>query len=453
MAQSIKHHVRACLITNPRSGHGGIDLTPALRVLDAHGWEVAVRQKRHGGYATQLAREAARKGYDVVVDCGGDGTLSEIVDGLVGTDVAVGTLPGGTVNLWTRELGISRNLRVAAMQLITAERRRVDVGKLEINGRHSQHFLLMAGLGFDAAVMARVSRPLKNRIGPLAVGIAAVEALPAFHTMPAQIEIDGVHWEGRVAQIVVGNTRRYAGFTRITPAAYVDDGLLDLCLITKASPIGTVRQIGSLLLRQRPSDANTEHYRAASIMVHAPHLLPLQIDGGSISLKKEAAADKGITFRFTSITQGISVLMPRTYDGELFHPDYSRDVRVFVPSSPTAGPLTYAQHNGNGRHATTDGMQTDGAPRLSKKERRSMRVLTVGVDCLTAARLKDGRVVTIQIQPDTTLKNRPDGKIPLLGMLSSLAEGDIVRVKGHKDRGHGVIVARSVRLFTSHAGA
>ncbi|MGZ3668161.1 MAG: YegS/Rv2252/BmrU family lipid kinase [Ktedonobacterales bacterium] len=453
MAQSTKHHVRACLITNPRSGRGGIDLTEALRVLDAQGWEVAVRQKLHGGHATQLAREAAREGYDVVVDCGGDGTLSEIVDGLVGTGVAIGTLPGGTVNLWTRELGISRNLRVAAMQLINAERRRVDVGKLEINGGHSQHFLLMAGLGFDAAVMARVSKPLKHRIGPLAVGIAAVEALPAFHMMPVQVEIDGIHWEGRVAQIIVGNTRRYAGFTRITPAAYVDDGLLDLCLITKASPISAVRQIGSLLLRQRPSDADTEHYRAASIMVHAPHLLPLQIDGGSVPLTKEGEADKGITFRFTSVTQGISVLMPRTYDGELFHPDYSRDARVFVPPSPTARQHAHTHDNGNGRHEAPKGVQTDGAPHPSKKERQSMRVLTVGVDCLTAARLPGGRVLTVQIQPDTTLKNGSDGKMPLWGMLSSLAEGDIVRVKGQKDRAHGVIVARRVRLLSSHAGA
>lgn len=448
MAQTAKHHVRACLITNPRSGHGGVDLTEALRVLDAQGWDVAVRQKLHGGHATQLAREAARDGYDVVVDCGGDGTLSEIVEGLVGTGVAVGAFPGGTVNLWTRELGISRNLRIAAMQLVNGVRHRVDVGKLEIDGRHYQHFLLMAGLGLDGAVMARVSKPLKNRIGPLAVGVAAIEALPTFHTTPVQIEIDGVHWEGDVAQILAGNTRRYAGFTRITPGAYVDDGLLDLCLITKGSPISAMRQIGSLLLRQRPSAANAEYYRAASVTVHAPHQMPLQVDGGVVSLQKEGESDKGVTFTFTVVTQGISVLMPRTYDGELFHPDSTRDGRVFVPAQSTTGQLVHAHHNDNGRHEATTG-----ATSPSKHERQSMRVLTVGVDHLTAARLKDGRVVTIQIQPDTTLKNGTGSKKPLWGMLSSLAEGDIVRVKGQKDRAqHGVIVAQRVRLLSPHAG-
>lgn len=91
--------VRACLITNPRSGRGGLDLAEALVVLEAHGWDVSVRQKRHGGEATELARSAAEGGADVVVGCGGDGTLSEIADGLAGSAVAVGAIPGGTENL------------------------------------------------------------------------------------------------------------------------------------------------------------------------------------------------------------------------------------------------------------------------------------------------------------------------------------------------------------------
>src|SRR5579871_3917151 len=156
------HTVRACLITNPRSGRGGIDLSTVLPVLRAQGWGLTVRQKLHGGHATEIAQEAADRGYDMVIGWGGDGTISEIVDGLVGTDVAVGVIPGGTVNLWARELGISTNLRRAALQLVGAERRRIDVGRLTINGRRKQHFVLMAGLGLDGAVMARVSKPLKN---------------------------------------------------------------------------------------------------------------------------------------------------------------------------------------------------------------------------------------------------------------------------------------------------
>jgi diacylglycerol kinase family enzyme len=128
--ETARRRTRACLITNPRSGHGGIDLMEILPVLDAQGWDVTVRAKQYGGHATELAQQAAAEGFNVVVDCDGDGTLSEIVGGVVGTDVAVGTLPGGTVNLWSKEVGISKRLRVAAMQLASAERHRLDVGQL-----------------------------------------------------------------------------------------------------------------------------------------------------------------------------------------------------------------------------------------------------------------------------------------------------------------------------------
>src|SRR5215831_2516032 len=88
--------VRAFLITNPKSGRGGVDLSEAITILQAHGWEVTVRQKLHGGGATELARDAVGAGYNVIVDCGGDGTLNEIVEGVAGTSAAVGTIPGGT---------------------------------------------------------------------------------------------------------------------------------------------------------------------------------------------------------------------------------------------------------------------------------------------------------------------------------------------------------------------
>ena len=312
------HPLRACLITNPRSGRGQIDLSGALTVLQAQGWEIAVRQKLHGGHAGKLARHAARDGYDVVVGCAGDGTISEIVDGLVGTDVAVGVLPGGTANLWARELGVSPRLEVAAMQLVGARRRRVDVGHVRINGRHDRHFLLMAGLGLDGAVIARVSKPLKRRLGKLAIGVAALRALPSFRSMPVRAELDGIAWQGRVSQVVVGNTRLYGGFTRITPDAFIDDGLLDICLITAAGPGAASRQFASLLLRQRPSGASAESYRAASLTITSPIALPLQIDGGAVRFKKEKPRAEGTVYSFSVRAGALTVLTPRGYNGTLF---------------------------------------------------------------------------------------------------------------------------------------
>jgi YegS/Rv2252/BmrU family lipid kinase len=315
--------VRACLVINARSTDHTLDLAEILPVLGAQGWETVVREKHEKGDAATIAREAADEGYDPIVNCGGDGTLNEIVGALVGTDVAVGTIPGGTANVWSKQVGIAQRSRVAALQLAASARVPVDVGVVEVDGKSAGHFLMMAGLGADGGVMQRASRSMKNRLGPLAVGIAAIEAIPSLRATRVEVEMDGARWEGEVSQIIVGNTREYGGFTRITGDAYADDGLLDLCLFTANGPLSAGRQVASLLVRQQPSAASSEQYRATSAVVHAAGSMPLQLDGSDV----DAGSDAGPhTYRFTLVPRGLTVLVPRTYGGEIFEhglPSYS----------------------------------------------------------------------------------------------------------------------------------
>lgn len=434
--------VRACLITNPRSGRGGIDLSEPLEVLQAHGWDVSVRHKMRGGQATELARQAARDGYDVVVNCGGDGTLSEIIDGVMDTDVAVGSLPGGTANLWAHEVGISQRLRVAALQLASAERRRVDVGHVTINGRHGQYFMLMAGLGLDGAVISRVSKPLKNLIGPAAVGLAAVQALPKFRAVPVQVTLNDTRWEGRVSQIVVGNTRRYGAFTRITPDAFVDDGQLDVCLITATDVMAAGRQFASLLLRQRPSPTSAEYYRASSITVRAPMALPLEIDGGSVSLKKMQPTTEGVVYAFTLVAQGITMLLPRTYDNQLFQSAPQLDAlprRIFALHAESA-----PQMNGDGAHA-----EKQGKAARKREHGRLMKVVAVGPATLTAASVRTGRVSTVLLQSSSRIRQGDGSRLTWEEALPNITEGDLVRVKGKRDRERGSIAAKRITILGS----
>lgn len=446
--------VRACLITNPRSGRGGIDLSEPLEVLQAHGWDVSVRHKMHGGQATELARQAARSGFDVVVNCGGDGTLSEIIDGVMDTEVAVGSLPGGTANLWAREIGISRRLRVAALQLASAERRRVDVGHMTINGRHGQYFMLMAGLGLDGAVIQRVSKPLKNAIGPAAVGLAAVQALPKFRAIPVQVTLNDTQWEGRVSQIVIGNTRRYGAFTRVTPDAFIDDGQLDVCLITASSVLSAGRQFASLLVNQRPSPASAEYYRASSITVRAPTTLPMEIDGGSVSQKKISPTKEGVVYAFTLVAQGVTMLLPRTYDNQLFQSAPQLDAlprRIYALSGDGAQPASAANnHAGNhaNNHAGKRAKNSAGA-NVKKEFGRLMKVVAVGPATLTAASARNGRVFTILLQSSSQLQ-RPDGSsLSWETALPQITDGDLIRVKGKRDRERNTIAAKRITLIGS----
>ena len=449
--------VRACLITNPRAGRGGLDLSPAIKVLESHGWDVVVQRKLHGGHATTLAREAVGEGYTVIVDCGGDGTLSEIVEGALGSDVAVGVLPGGTANLWAHETGIAARLELAAMQLVGAERRRIDVGQVSVNGRHQRHFLLMAGLGFDASVLAHLSKPLKLRFGRLAYLPAIVRAAQTFHDLPVTMQIDGLHWSGHVRQVILGNTRKYASVTQITPGAFVDDGLLDITVIGAQGALQMSRQLGALLFRQRPSAAASLSFRAAEVRIATTTLAPLQLDGGYHSAHHHDDLAQGAQYSFSVVSRAISMLIPRTYDGTLFAPAQ----RVFTAVDFPLQPLELHPHStkppqraeeappdtsvGDDLH-TAPALAADArqdAPASARKKQWDIRVIGVEVQTLTAARLQNGRVHQIAIDERTVFVH-DDGTHPLLGAMSAISEGDLLQVEGYKMPVDGGFLARRI---------
>ncbi|MBN9388134.1 MAG: diacylglycerol kinase family lipid kinase [Chloroflexi bacterium] len=414
--------IKACLITNPRSGRGGIDLTQVLPILKAHGWDVTVRSKLKGGMATTLARQAAEEGFDVVINGGGDGTLREIVTGLLGTNVALGCLPGGTVNLWTKELGISPRLEVAARQLIGSVRRKVDIGQVKINGGKSHHFLLMAGLGFDGTVMGRVSKPLKNRVGRLAVGLAGLLSLPSFAPATIQAEIGDLHWSGRVAQLVVGNTRLYGGFTRLTPQALADDGMLDLCLLTALDPLSLAGQLYPLLVKHEPNPQSAELYRAGRLSISSPKPLPLQLDGGALKYKK---SDGVTTYAFSVIAKGVTTLVPATYNGHLF--SRKNSLPAFIQGE-------------YGSDEVPDSPKDKSTLRLEVSE--------LGVNLITGVRTKNGKVFLVELNADTVLDRHGALYKNITPIMAALEPGDILEVNGARGALKGRILARRLTVLS-----
>src|SRR5579859_7916919 len=198
---------KACLVINPKDGSNVSKRTAILAVLAAAGWDTDVTLKQYGGHSMELATRAAKKGYDVVIAYGGDGTLSQTVNGAMNgksQKTMVGLIPGGTANVWANEVGVPTDAVKAALTLVSSEDRRVDVGRVNVksltflptvegNGeplpgggaseagaqirkvkstaKAKHHFLLMSGLGIDAAVMSGVNKSLKERIGVAAVGL------------------------------------------------------------------------------------------------------------------------------------------------------------------------------------------------------------------------------------------------------------------------------------------
>lgn len=348
---------KVCLIINPREGQNVAKLINILAALAAAGCETRIELKEYADHPQELARQAAQDGYDLIISYGGDGTLNRVVNGVVNADSRplLGVIAGGTANLWATEIGMPTDDPVkSALALLDSESRRVDIGHMAVAGlslpgseqqtrprgkkkRDQQssraHFLLMAGLGFDAAVMQGVSKPLKHKIKQLAVGLSAATVLPEYRPFPVELR-DKQHnllWQGEALQIVVGNTRLYADILHMTPDAYIDDGQLDTCVITAGNFLGTAQQIFSLLLRRQPDNLTAEYFKGARIFLKVPALTALQFDGSAIKLEdllsKEAkralkAAEKPeeamIEYCFEAIPQALRMAIPRTYDETLF---------------------------------------------------------------------------------------------------------------------------------------
>ncbi|HEY6287414.1 MAG TPA: acylglycerol kinase family protein, partial [Ktedonobacteraceae bacterium] len=129
------HHQRVCLVINPRDGQNLSKLTGILAVFAAAGWHTDIVLKEYGGHTMELATNATSQGYDLVIAYGGDGTLNQVVNGLMNGKKhksIVGVLPGGTVNQWAAEVGVPQDPVKAALALVSSNVRKVDVARVDV---------------------------------------------------------------------------------------------------------------------------------------------------------------------------------------------------------------------------------------------------------------------------------------------------------------------------------
>lgn len=159
-------NARVAIIANKHAGQAHrltLALTHAMKVWQAKGWHVVHWLVTHPGHAETLARQAVAQRYDLVVAAGGDGTVNEVANGLVGSDVVLAPLPVGTVNVWAREAGFSMDPREATQQIGAGIVGWMDVGMLD----GQRHFMLMSGVGFDADVVKHLYSHDKNALAYL----------------------------------------------------------------------------------------------------------------------------------------------------------------------------------------------------------------------------------------------------------------------------------------------
>ncbi|MGQ9571667.1 MAG: diacylglycerol/lipid kinase family protein [Dehalococcoidia bacterium] len=255
-------------------------LGEAASWLRRQGWVAEWAFTRWPGDATTMAARAAQEGRSLVVVCGGDGTISEALNGLAGSETALAVIPAGTANVWAKEVGIPRQPIAALEVAVRGEARRMDVGRASWpSGEGGRYFFLMAGLGLDGRIAAALSLNVKRYLGATAYAITAVGESLRYRGQRLRLSMDGESLETRVLMMVVGNTRNYAGITQVTSRAYADDGLLDVCVFQGRHTLDIILHALRVAAQAHLRAGSVLYRRVRRLEVHSPTPLPVQLDG------------------------------------------------------------------------------------------------------------------------------------------------------------------------------
>lgn len=271
---------RLLVIHNPTAGRRRRrQLDEVVAAAIALGAEVTCRETGRRGDAEDFAALAADGGYDAVVAAGGDGTVNEVLNGLGSSagGLELGVIPLGTANVLACEIGLDPDdVEQVARTLVFGRSRRVHVGLA-----NRRRFLLMAGAGLDAHVVAGVSTALKRRAGKLAYVVESLRQAVGYDFPKLTIRADGVEYEGRMAVACKG--RFYGGPFIAAPDADLAAPSLELCILPNPGVAGMLRYGLALPLGRLPALPEVRVVSARHILITGPRGAPVQGDGDIVA--------------------------------------------------------------------------------------------------------------------------------------------------------------------------
>lgn len=298
---------RVLCITNPAAARTRPRSVDAImRTLNGAGWVADLVATTGPGDARRLAAEGVAGGVEVVAVFGGDGTTMQAAAALVGTDVSLGVLPGGTGNLLAGNLRIPSSPARAAQALISARPKRFDLGRMQrVDGLH--YFAVACGAGYDARVMAGTPTALKRRWGMGAYVATTLRLVSEIRSSAHVITIDGSVYDANAAMVLVANCGEVIPpWVRLGAGIRPDDGLLDVIVVRANGLSQSVRAVWDIL-RSAPDVEGLDTYvgyaRGREIRVETHPVQPVQLDG-------EPGGET--PFTVAVVPAAISIMVPRS---------------------------------------------------------------------------------------------------------------------------------------------
>jgi YegS/Rv2252/BmrU family lipid kinase len=295
--------VKTRLIVNPKAGpERAKRLLPILvERLERMGHSVDIAETSKVGDGIVLAKEAVEEGYELMVSCGGDGTLNEVINGMVGSDALLGVIPLGTVNLFCQETGIGLDSTSACDIIQSGNVRKIDLGKAG-----DRYFILCAGIGFDAHVVSEIEPQFKRIMGAMAYPLSGIKSLFSWKPTKMLIQIDDQPIKRKGYLVVIGNTSFYGGKDIcVTPLASFTDGWLDICIFKKRTALDIIRYSLGVVFRRHTEFEDIEYFKAKSIKIEAERPVLVHTDCEVIG---------EVPMEFSVVPKALPVLLPS--DGE-----------------------------------------------------------------------------------------------------------------------------------------
>ena len=309
---------RVALIYNPASGQYSARRAAAVQnavtVFRNAGVAAELLVTNAAGGATEQAQRAVSEGYDTILACGGDGTVHEILQSLVGTEIALGVIPLGTANALAVDLGLAAPPVKAARTLLAALPSRVPVGRIhyqdETGQMRARYFLVAAGVGADALLMSRLDKGLKRRFGYVVYLVEALRiwATDTFPFFEAAFTVNGSHTEriAEVSQLLAVRVRSFGGVLReLAPGATLHNGTLRLLAFRTRSRF---RYLKFLLA----AVAGRQTFNGAIELVDTRHVECHRRDGSSETVFVEADGEVlgTLPVRIEVVPQALTLLIP-----------------------------------------------------------------------------------------------------------------------------------------------